>query len=236
MDILFSPGVFAVHSESDVLFTADEPASEGLQALAEDGDPSALADELMSRTGLLTPLSPGVWAVHSSGGLFQNGEPDAGMGLEDLAEDGDPQPLADALPDLDFVESSGTFTTPDDADDPGPAMPGSSYSFQFAAMPGDRLSFATMFVQSNDLFFAPSADGLALFSDGDPISGDITDEIVLWDAGTEVNAPPGLGEDQAPRQSAPNTGADEDGDVRPVSDAYSYAEPSTLLRVTITHD
>ena len=50
----------------------------------------------------------------------------------------------------------------------------------------------------------------------------------------EVNEPPGLGVNQAPRQSASNTGPDENGDVMQVDDSYSYASPSTLLKVTIT--
>ena len=76
--------------------------------------------------------------------------------------------------------------------------------------------FATMFVQSNDLFYAPSEDGIALWDDaGNRISGDVTDQIMLWDSGTEENQAIGMGADQAPRQSGANTGAaDEDNTVR----------------------
>ena len=49
----------------------------------------------------------------------------------------------------------------------------------------DRLSFATMYVQSNDLFLAPGDTGIALFIDEQPISGDVTALVRLWDAGTE---------------------------------------------------
>jgi hypothetical protein len=38
------------------------------------------------------------------------------------------------------------------------------------AEPGDRLAFASMFVQSNDLFYAPAPAGLAFFA-GRPSSG-----------------------------------------------------------------
>jgi hypothetical protein len=44
-----------------------------------------------------------------------------------------------------------------------------------------------------------------------PIAGDITSQILLWDAGTEVNEEPGLGPNQAPLQPAPNTGPVEHG-------------------------
>jgi hypothetical protein len=116
-------------------------------------------------------------------------------------------------PAFDFA-SSGAFNTPVGADGPGPLLPGSSYAFTFDAPPGSRLSFATMYVQSNDLFYAPDEAGIALWdASGTQISGDITAQIDLWDAGTEVNQEPGVGADQAPRQAGPDTGTNEDGVV-----------------------
>jgi hypothetical protein len=79
-----------------------------------------------------------------------------------------------------------------------------------------------MFGQSNDLFYAPK-EGMALFDQQNkPLQGDITRTLVLWDAGTEVNQEPGAGPDQAPRQKAPNTGAVENGVVRPMQDQFAY--------------
>ncbi len=50
-----------------------------------------------------------------------------------------------------------------------PAFPGEAYEFSFTAAPGDRLRFATMFVQSNDWIFSPASGGIELFdADGDP--------------------------------------------------------------------
>ena len=121
------------------------------------------------------------------------------------------------------------------ADGPGPLTPGSAYEFTFVARPGARLSFATMYVQSNDLFLAPGDTGIALFADdGLPISGDITDQIGLWDAGTEVNEEPGVGANQAPRQAAANTGADEGGTVRLVDDGYTYPAVADVVSITVT--
>ena len=94
-----------------------------------------------------------------------------------------------------------------------------------------------MFVHSNDFFYAPDDDGLALWdAAGVPLSGDITDLISLWDAGTEVNQVPGAGLDQAPRQSGPDTGAaDPNATVRLAEDTYGNL-PATAgaIRVTIT--
>lgn len=119
--------------------------------------------------------------------FFTEGEADRGEGLEALAEDGNPAALAAA--------SGGTaFNTPDGASEPGPLLPGDSYIVEFTSAPGHYLDFATMLVQTNDWFFGPQASGIALFDEeGAPISGDITDQVVLWDAGTEVDQTPGVG-------------------------------------------
>jgi len=62
--------------------------------------------------------------------------------------------------------------------------PGGEYSFSFHAGIGHYLSFATMFAQSNDLFYAPDDAGISLYDDtGNPITGDITSMVYLWDAG-----------------------------------------------------
>ena len=71
-----------------------------------------------------------------------------------------------------------------------------------------KLSFATKFVQSNDLFYAPDGEGIAVWGDDGPITGDITDQIMLWDAGTEVNQEPGTGADQPIRGGNKSGAAD----------------------------
>ena len=179
-------------------------------------------------------LAPGVFIVHSDGEpLFTEGEVDRGEGLEALAEDGNPGHLVGAI-------GATVFNTPDGSDMPGPLGPGdgmgpgNSYVFEFESGEGSYLSFASMLVQSNDLFFAPGAMGIALFEDGYPIEGDITEQIMLWDAGTEVNQEPGTGADQPMNQAAPNTGEDEGGPVRLVDDEFEYPETASVITVTIT--
>jgi hypothetical protein len=183
-------------------------------------------------------VAPGVWAVHRNTELlFTLGKPDRGKGLEALAEDGNPAGLAESLKHDSAVASSGVYSVPVGASGPGPIGPGGAYEFLVTGQPGMRLSFAMMFGQSNDLFYAPGAEGIPLFDEsGKPIMGDITARTTLWDAGTEVNEEPGVGTNQAPRQSAPNTGPRENGVVRPIAevrDGFTYPAVSEVLRVTI---
>ena len=169
---------------------------------------------------LATPLAPGAFIVHTSmETLFAEGVVDRGEGLEALAEDGDPSALVTTLGTLPSVSVSGAFANPDGGTEVGPAFPGSTFAFTFEAVPGDYLSFATMFVQSNDWFFATPSSGVALFDGGAPLGGDITELIGLWDAGTEIDETPGEGENQAPRQTGPNTGGDQGAPVSAV-DGY----------------
>jgi hypothetical protein len=232
-----SPMAYVLHTESAPLFTAGEPdRGMGLETLAEDGDPWVLAAALEPLTGLATALSPGVYAVHHAGKvLFIEGQADLGYGMESLAEDGDPSAMNEALGNNELVIMHGIFDMPvGGGGATGQALPGDSYSFTIEAMPGDYLSFATMLVQSNDFFFAPSDSGMALFdSDNNPIGGDVTMDIAIWDAGTEVNQALGAGPDQAPRQAAPDTGEDENGAVERVTDPNVQAADQ-LIRVTIS--
>ncbi len=193
--------------------------------------------EAIDEGDFATPFAPGVWIVQkkNSAPIFINGAPDFGDGLEALAEDGSPDMLNDALTNHPKVRDNAVFNTPVGAAGPAPIFPGDAYEFSFTAKPNDYLNFATMFIQSNDLFVGPDESGIALFDeDGNPISGDITAYLEIWDAGTEVNEEPGVGPNQAPRQSGPNTGPDENGVVQVVNDGYTYPAVDEIIRVTIT--
>jgi hypothetical protein len=131
------------------------------------------------------------------------------------------------------VLASGVFSVPDGAVDPGVIAPGGAYTFTVYASPEQRLSFASMFVQSNDWLLVTPPGGIDLHdASGNPLSGDFSDQLLLVDAGTEIDQTPGTGLDQAPRQSGPDTGAaDPNPNLRTVP-----RDPSTDITLTITSE
>ena len=165
------------------------------------------------------PIAPGVFLVDRGHTLFAPGHP-ASADLQALAEDGNYEPLQQAAQAM-FATRAGMFT-------PG-------LKFTITAKPGDRLSFATMFVQSNDKFYGPESGGLALFdADGKPVAGDLTAALRLFDAGTEIDQQPGAGADQAPRQKGPNQGRDQGGFVTEAHDGFTYPALAEVIRIEIT--
>ncbi len=231
----FSPGVWGVHSASAMLYTQGSAAPVGLEGLAEDGANQEIADAVAATTGYASPFAPGVVVVHGQevNPLFDMDVADRGQGLEGLAEDGDPGPLNTNVSMMDGVMSSVVFNTPDGESAPAPLMGGATYSISFEAAEGDYLSFATMLIHTNDIFFAVDEGGVALFSNGQGITANITDKISLWDAGTEVNEFPGAGNSQ-PARGGGNSGTDENGTVRVVNDGFTYPGVSQMIRVMIT--
>ena len=180
-------------------------------------------------------FSPGTAVVHTDKSvIFTSGKKDRGQGLEAQSEDGDPSTLARSLAGAKGVKSVTVFNTPVNANAPGPITPGAAYKVTVSAIPGDRLTITTMMGQSNDWFYAPAESGIELFKSGKAISGDITSQLFLWDAGTEVNQEAGIGSEQGPRQKGPNTGKAENSVVRKVQDGKSYSKPSNVMRITIT--
>ena len=84
---------------------------------------------------------------------------------------------------------SGTFQG---TGSPAVIMPGQSVNITFSAAKGEALTFATMYGWSNDLFFAPANPGILVYdSNGNPIQGDVSSQIKLWDNGTRINQAPG---------------------------------------------
>lgn len=192
--------------------------------------------KLSSGEAAPAPTAPVLWVVHSGKDpLFTTGALDRGQGLEMLAEDGDPSALSAALEGKPGIVATGFTNTPKGDAGPGPITPGKAYEFRLSARAGEKLTLAFMFGQSNDLFYAPRGEGIALFDGaGRPLNGDITRYFILWDAGTEVNQEPGAGADQAPRQKGPNTGAAERKPIDVVKDRYTYPATGDVVRVTIS--
>jgi hypothetical protein len=185
--------------------------------------------------GVAVPLSPTAYAVHEGDNPLFSREEAASDHLEALAEDGMAGGLAEAAA-MD-AETADAAAVPVDGDESGPIGPGEAYEFTVEASADHRLSLATMFVQSNDLFYAPGADGIPLFEGGEAVHGDVTDAIQLWDAGTEQNQAPGEGGDQAPRQMEAGAGAPADEAVRTlmdVEDGYDYPATGDVIQVTVS--
>jgi hypothetical protein len=180
-------------------------------------------------------LSPGLWVVHEQEVRLYRPGVAAGTALERQAEDGDPMELAKQLVSRGHTGMQhGVFNTPVGASAPGPIGPGGSYEFTIAAKPGMRLSMTMMFGQSNDWFYAPSAEGIALFENGKAINADVTPNFTLFDAGTEKDEEIGIGPNQGPRQKAVNTGEDEHGKVHKAKTSPFFTRTQELFRVTIT--
>jgi len=240
--VALSPGVWVVSGSANPLFTDQLPApAHGLEAIAEDGKPATLGTYASANSGITYPASPGVWLVHEAGKkpLFTSNVADYGEGLEAIAEDGNATLLGASLSSLDGYITGAVFNTPVGASVPGAVLPGSKYQFTFQASPGDSLSFASMLAATNDVFFAPAAAGIPLFdADGEPLSGDISSLVSLWDAGTEANEVPLIGANTVTNQLTPNTGAAGEGKVQLLSavttDTYSYPAAASVLKVTIS--
>ena len=202
--VWITPGAYAVHADENPIYDLGEPASVGLEALAEAGPPTGFEGE----AGLVDELGASM-AVHDSGAYTP---------ANTVADPNDPRGEVPGAP---------------------PIAPGGAFEFEIEVTPGQRLSVASMFVPSNDVFVSTDPSGIALWPEGgDPVDGDVTDGMSLFDAGTEPNAEaPGTGPDQAPAQDAPDQGAEEDGTVRRLSevdDGHEYPAVGDVVQVTVT--
>jgi len=106
--------------------------------------------------------------------------------------------------------------------------PGESASFTLYAGKGQAVSFAAMYGNSNDLFFAPSNPGIKLYqNNGDPVTGDVSSQIRLWDNGTRKNEAPGPGVTHPGSAESPQQNVAE----------IALATPaSQLLKAELTHE
>ena len=182
------------------------------------------------------PLAGAAWAITDGPGspLFDAESPDAGRGMEALAEDSSDAALVAWLADAPAaygIQSSGSFRS-------GPMLSGQQSSFTVQAEPGDYFHFASMLVQSNDKFYAPAA-GIPLFdTNGFMRTGDATMYLQLWDAGTEVDQTPGSGAGQ-PLQGNDDSGLDQNLPVRLLaygqadSGGFTYPNTNTVIRVEL---
>jgi hypothetical protein len=136
---------------------------------------AALASGVEVRVVNLTsgqPFSQVIAWTHDGGfePFFELGEP-ASEELRAIAEDGNPQPMADALATNPHVRSIAI------AD--GPLAPGGSLTLDLDTGRGRYLSLAAMLVNTNDTFFALRGVRITLLPSAYFQPG--------WDAGTEDN-------------------------------------------------
>src|SRR4029077_8422371 len=76
----------------------------------------------------------------------------------------------------------------------GGAGPGDEFDITFTAGKKQSVSFAAMWGETNDWFFGTQAAGISLYdADGNPVSGDVTAQVTVWNAGTEIDQEPGVG-------------------------------------------
>ena len=128
--------------------------------------------------------------------------------------------------------AAGAQFIPDGETSPGPAFPGHSFTVQFHAGKSHRLSFASMYGASNDLFYGPSDEGIALFDGDTPTTGNITNLISLWDVGTEVNHAPASGEDGATEHETIKSVRNTDD----VMDGFTYNNVEDNIEVLLDYD
>lgn len=224
-----SPVAWVVHNDGqNPIFTEGSlDYGLGLEDLAETGNAAPLSSYLEMHSGYVSPVAPGVWVVHKRGQkpIFMEGALEYGNGLEQLSEVGDPTGVYSSLMEEGY--ETGVYNTPEGAAGPGPLFPGESYSFTFDANVGEYLSFASMLGKSNDEFFAPGDMGIRLFKGARPLQGNITDRVLLWDAGTEINEYPGAGIHQGGGET------EEENNVMVVNDDFMWPESPEVIKVTI---
>jgi len=184
------------------------------------------------------PLSPIVWAQYEGDNpMFENGDK-ASLGTERIAEDGFPIEMSAQLGNDEDVINSGIIISPGGPDAGDALFSGESVSFSVTAGEDDKLQIITMFVQSNDWFMSLGDEGVRLFENGNPINGDITSFMRIYDAGTEEDTAPGTGDFQKPVQSATDVdlGPKEDEDIQFAQDrhpSFVIPAPIQIMKVTI---
>ncbi len=108
------------------------------------------------------------------------------------------------------------------------------------AEPGQKLQIQIMFVHSNDWFYSFGDGGLSLFDGDSPINCNMTSKLILYDAGTEADEPPGVGITQKSDQDPLSYNIGPDDSLNMITDAVSrhptFVIPSTasVIRVTVT--
>ncbi|MBX2881196.1 MAG: spondin domain-containing protein [Granulosicoccus sp.] len=175
-------GLTAAHpgqsGTGDFDFSGSEPA---LRIEIERVESTAGSYEIaFTNLSIGQPMTPPVVAIHdSSVNLFRIGSP-ASAELQEIAENGNNDPMVALAGSLEEVSASGVAFV--DAASPGPVQPGetATVTLQTDAF-AHVLSAVNMIVCTNDGFSGTNSH--ALPDDGNTLSFD----VLPYDAGTEVN-------------------------------------------------
>lgn len=171
-------------------------------------------------------LAPGVYATSAALTPFFTPDAPASAPLEALAEAGDPSPMLEALradPHIERAGLTGDIDNPTYEEDP--ILPGKSTLLTFTYVPGEeRLFFAMMIGNSNDVFLAPrDPRGLDLerLPEGEL---DVSALLLWWNAGTEIDEPLGQGMFQPATAPGTESGTPEGGVIHPSALTSSTGE------------
>lgn len=224
--------------DSDILKTPTGSQSRTFKVLIQNvSQPGTIASSRINGT---VPLSHGVYAVFKSGNPIFTTMAAADVGTERIAEDGFTTEKTNMLNNNSDITDHGEFVAPGGPDNGAALFAGESSMFMVTAHVGQKLQIMSMFVQSNDWFYSFGEGGISLFDGNTAISGDFTSKLVLYDAGTEEDTPPGTGPNQKPVQDplAMNVGpADAVNQIQTAAARHpDFTIPATtsVIKITIT--
>jgi hypothetical protein len=155
-----------------------------LSACSDNDSKDKVTPEIMTQSFDLTlsnlsshqPLAPLAVAIHGESYSAWSIGVESSIGLEKLAEEGD---VADFLTE---ATDAGAYTTKAGA---GLIFPGESETLELESISSDdlKLTFASMFINTNDAFIGIKGLDLASLDIGD----ELTVLVPVYDAGTEAN-------------------------------------------------
>ena len=162
-------------------------------------------------------VSPGIVLAHGAcRPLFDETGSDHGIGLANLTNEGGAARLAANLARQGLAVH--VLDTPTAGEGPGPLLPGEAYAAMVHADPAEpNLSLAFMLLPSGGEWVGTPAGGIPLWdAKGNPVTGEITADLSLWDVGTGLGGPPVQDAPNRPRAQMPIPGRKSRTTSRPV--------------------
>ncbi len=184
-----------------------------LAASASAQNPTTFRVTITNQSNPEMNITPGAYVIHTTANAFWSAGSQADLGLERIAEIGDP---AEAVSSL----GAGAL-------DAAPGN-GDTVVIEFTASPGDHLSFAQMLIATNDAFVG--LNSMPLFQGSQPTAG--TFGLIAWDAGTEENAEIGSGFDFG--QPDPARGADNVDNGTTTTDPIVASDQFDGIQATVS--